>query len=228
MRPRSPSGGSDRYGRAPGVGITQRPAQPVGQMAQRSGGQADEQVAVLVAGERDQLGRWWVADTLDESDDDQEGVGEHGQGHPAVPAAPAADLVLVQAAQSLAGLGRLLYPPAGSGNLDQGDQRQAGRAGAYVPGQLPGEGCGGPAATAATRWARRCCPAAGGSRRTSGGPCALAGADAQPARRRDALDQPGCRHRRMDGSVSGSVRLTASTYGSWRASSQPHSPRSAP
>jgi hypothetical protein len=39
----------------------QRPAQPVGQLAQRPGGQADEQVADLLAGERDQLGRWWVA-----------------------------------------------------------------------------------------------------------------------------------------------------------------------
>jgi hypothetical protein len=43
---------------------------------------------------------------------DQERVRQHGQGHPAVPGAPAADLVLVQAAQPLAGLERLLYPPA--------------------------------------------------------------------------------------------------------------------
>ena len=50
----------------------QRPAQPVGQMTQRPGGQADEQVADLVTGERDQLGRWWVADALEQGGHDQE------------------------------------------------------------------------------------------------------------------------------------------------------------
>src|SRR4029453_9403282 len=57
---------------APGVGVPQRPAQPVGQLAQRRGGQADEQVADLVAGERDQLGPWWVPDALEQGRHDQE------------------------------------------------------------------------------------------------------------------------------------------------------------
>ena len=38
--------------------------------------------------------------------DGQEGVGEHGQGGPAVPGGPAADLVLVEPDQALGGSGR--------------------------------------------------------------------------------------------------------------------------
>jgi hypothetical protein len=36
-------------------------------------------------------------------DDRQEGVGQHGQGHPPVPGAPAAHLMLIQPAQALGG-----------------------------------------------------------------------------------------------------------------------------
>jgi hypothetical protein len=53
----------------------------------------------------------------------QEGVGEHRQGGPPVPGAPAADLVLVQADQALAGLDALFDPPALSGDADQDRQR---------------------------------------------------------------------------------------------------------
>jgi hypothetical protein len=36
---------------------------------------------------------------------------DHGQGHPAIPGGPAAELILVQAAQALAKLEGLLDPP---------------------------------------------------------------------------------------------------------------------
>jgi hypothetical protein len=107
-------------------------------MAQRPGGQADEMVADLVTGERDQLGRWWVADALEQGGHDQEGVGEHGQGHPAVPGAPAADLVLIQASKALAGLDGLLDAPALAGDLDQAGQRYRAGSVAAVVGQLAG------------------------------------------------------------------------------------------
>jgi len=55
----------------------------------------------LVAGHPDQPGWWWVAATLGHGGDHQEGVGDHGEGDPAVPGAPAADLMLVQPTSSL-------------------------------------------------------------------------------------------------------------------------------
>jgi hypothetical protein len=108
MGPRSPGGGGGRYGRAPGVGVATATSAAGGPDGPAAGGQADEQVADFVAGERDQLGRWWVADALEQGGHDQEGVGEHGQGHPPVPGAPAADLVLIQASKALAGRDGLL------------------------------------------------------------------------------------------------------------------------
>src|SRR6266542_1954263 len=80
-----------------------------------------------------------ITDRLSEQGSDhQEGVGEHGKGDPAVPGAPAADLVLVQATQALAGLERLFDGPAPSGDPDQDGQRGgAGRVAAVI-GQLTG------------------------------------------------------------------------------------------
>src|SRR4029453_10385788 len=94
-------------------------------------------------------------------------VGQRGQGHPAVPGAPAANLVLVQATQPLAGLQAPPLPASGFRRPGPG-RPAAGRPDRRTRGRPAprGEGCGGPTATAATRWARRCCPAAGGSRRT--------------------------------------------------------------
>src|SRR5215218_11173564 len=57
--------------------------------------------------------------------------------HP-IPGTPAADLMLVQPAQPLAGLERLLHPPARPRHPHQSDQRQADPAGAQVVAQLPG------------------------------------------------------------------------------------------
>ena len=51
---------------------------------------------------------------------------------------PAADLVLVQAAQALAGLEALLDGPAPPGDLDQNRQRGRARRAAAVEGQLAG------------------------------------------------------------------------------------------
>ena len=77
-----------------------------------TGEQRREQVLDLVAGQPDQPGRRRVAGLFGSGGHHQEGVGHHGQGGPAVPGAPAADLVLVQADQALAGLEALLNPPS--------------------------------------------------------------------------------------------------------------------
>ena len=73
------------------------------------GDQGGDQVLDLVAGQSGQTRRRWTAGLHGRHD--QEGVGEHGQGGPAVPGAPAAHLVLVQADQALAGLEALLNLP---------------------------------------------------------------------------------------------------------------------
>jgi hypothetical protein len=134
--------------------------------------------------------------TATTTDHHQGRVGQHGQGHPPIPGAPAADLVLVQAAQPLAGLERLLHPPATPRDPHQGDQRQTGRAGAHIEGQLSG----GQAAADQQ-------PAPPSLRRTGGGqrrpapriPAAtlgpMASADPQPALGRDLLGQPRRRRR---------------------------------
>src|SRR6266508_3676962 len=90
----------------------QRPAQPVGAITDRLSEQGSEQVLELVAGHRDQARRCRVAGAFGQGCQHQEGVGEHGKGDPAVPGAPAADLVLVQATQALAGLERLFNAPS--------------------------------------------------------------------------------------------------------------------
>src|SRR5215211_7348064 len=130
--------GSGRHERGLAGGAATTTSATGGLDQPRCGDQGGEQVLNLVAGQRDEPQRWWVAGVLGDRGHHQEGVRQHGQGHPAVPRAPAADLMLVQAAQALAGLERLLYPPAGPGDPDQGDQWCAGWAGAYVVGQLPG------------------------------------------------------------------------------------------
>src|SRR5215218_6095013 len=174
-----------------------RPAQPVPTIAGRPAGLGRAQVLDLVAGQRDEPQRWWVAGVLGDRGHHQEGVRQHGQGYPPIPGAPAPDLMLVQAAQSLAGLERLLDPPAGPGHPDQGDQRQAGWAGAYVVRQFSGA-----KAAADQQPALPALRRAGGGQRHPAPPIpaaalgALAGADAQPARRRDVLGQPGRRRAR--------------------------------
>src|SRR4029453_16753298 len=54
----------------------------------------------------------WMLSALGGCDHGHEGVGQHGQGCPSVPGPPAADLMLIQAAQPLAGLEGLLDPPS--------------------------------------------------------------------------------------------------------------------
>ena len=80
--------------------------------------------------------------------DGEEGGGEHGEGDPPVPGGPAADLVLVQAGQALAGLEVLLDGPAQPGDLDQ--RGQGDRLRARSSGRRPVPrccGCGGSAAS---------------------------------------------------------------------------------
>ena len=90
----------------------QRPAQPVGGIGDGLGGQGREQVLELVAGHRDQPRRGGVAGAFGQGRDHQKGVGEHRKGGPAVPGAPAADLMLVQATKALAGLEALFDLPS--------------------------------------------------------------------------------------------------------------------
>ena len=87
-------------------------------MAEISGGAGDqrrEQVLDLVAGQADQPGRWWVPGAVGGREHHEDGVGEHGQGGPAIPGMPAADLMLVQATKALAGLESLFDGPAAPG-----------------------------------------------------------------------------------------------------------------
>jgi hypothetical protein len=84
-------------------------------------------------------------------DHGQEGVGEHGQGGPAVSGPPAADLMGVQADQALAGLEALLDPPALPGDTDQPGQRHRPGRIAAVEGQLAG--------ALVARTSSQCCPA---------------------------------------------------------------------
>jgi hypothetical protein len=73
-----------------------RPAQAVAEVTSGPRDQCGEQVLELVAGDRDQPGWRRVAGAFGQGGHDQEGVGNHGQGGPPIPGAPAADLVLVQ------------------------------------------------------------------------------------------------------------------------------------
>src|SRR5215217_3179835 len=100
-----------------------RPAQPMAEATGGTGEQRCEQVLDLVTGQWDQPEWWRGSGAVGQGGDHQEGVSEHGQGGPPIPGAPAADLVLVQADQALAGLEALLNGPAASGDPDQGGQQ---------------------------------------------------------------------------------------------------------
>jgi hypothetical protein len=86
--------------------------QPVADVAQGRGKQGCEQMLEFVAGQRGQPGRRRVVGGFGDREHDEEGQREHGQGGPPIPRAPAADLMLIQATQALAGLERLLNPPS--------------------------------------------------------------------------------------------------------------------
>ena len=94
-------GGSDSSG---GGLVPASPSGPV-QLCRWCGqlpGQAGEQAADLVAGQRDQLLVVRVAGGGLAGQDGQEGVDEQGQDGPPVPGGPGPDLVLVQGGQFLA------------------------------------------------------------------------------------------------------------------------------
>jgi hypothetical protein len=67
-------------------------------------GEAGEEVGDLVAGQRDLPGGGRGVEGFEGGSDGEDGGGEHGEGDPPVPGGPAADLVLVQAGDALAGL----------------------------------------------------------------------------------------------------------------------------
>ena len=90
--------------------------------------QGVEESAKLVDGQRDQPGRCGLGVAFGGGGHGQEGVGEHGQGGPAVPGGPAADLVLVQPGETFGGLEGFLDAPALSGDGDQGVQGDRARA----------------------------------------------------------------------------------------------------
>jgi len=128
MRVRGLVGGRGRLGRWPDVGVA-IVTSAAGGGCGRLLGQSGEQPADLVAGQRDQLVVPQLAATgLGGGQDGQERVGEQGQDGPAVPGGPAADLVLVQGGQFLAGGEPVLDSPPGSGHPHQ--LRQWHRAGA--------------------------------------------------------------------------------------------------
>jgi hypothetical protein len=95
-----------------------------------------EEPAELVDGERDQPGRGGGAFSFSRGGDDEERVGEHREGRPAVPGGPAPDLVLVKAGQALTGLEGLLDTPALPGHPHQGHQGHRARCVAAVVGQM--------------------------------------------------------------------------------------------
>ena len=72
--------------------------------------QRAEQRGDLVAGKRDLI-VWWRMGVFGGGGEGEECQGEHGQGGPPVPGGPAADLMLVQAGEALAGLEVFLNPP---------------------------------------------------------------------------------------------------------------------
>jgi hypothetical protein len=84
----------------------------VAEITDRPSHQCREQVLELVAGQRDQPGRRLLASAFGNGRHDQEGVGEHGQGDPPIPGAPAAHLMLIQPDQALAGLEAFLNLPS--------------------------------------------------------------------------------------------------------------------
>ena len=86
------------------------PAEPVPEVAQWPDDQGGEEVADLVAGQRDLAVGRRAAGVLGGGGDGQERGGEHGQGDPAVPGVPAADLMLVQAGQAPVSYTHLTLP----------------------------------------------------------------------------------------------------------------------
>jgi hypothetical protein len=85
--------------------------------------QGVEESAELVDGQCDQARGYGLGVAFGGGGHGQEGVGEHGQGGPAVPGGPAPHLVLVKPDQAFGGLERFLDAPALTGNRDESAQR---------------------------------------------------------------------------------------------------------
>ena len=100
--------------------------------------QGVEESAKLVDGQCDEPGRCGLGVAFGGGGHGQEGVGEHGQGGPAVPGGPAADLVLVESGEAFGGLEGFLDAPALSGHGHQRAQGDRVRAVAAQVGLLAG------------------------------------------------------------------------------------------
>jgi hypothetical protein len=114
------------------------PSQPVQWAVGGLDDQGGEQVGDFVAGQRNLPGGCGAAGPLGGGGDGKERGGQHGEGDPAVPGGPGADLVFVEPGQALAGLDAFFDGPPAPGDFDQGGQRDMAGAVAAVEGQFPG------------------------------------------------------------------------------------------
>lgn len=112
------------------------PGEGVGQAVELSSG-GQEESSCFGQGDGDEAGGG-VRVSDGGGDVGEQGVGEHGQGGPAVPGVPAADLVLVEADVAFGGLEVLLDSPALSGHGDEVGEGDVGGVVAAVVGELAG------------------------------------------------------------------------------------------
>ncbi len=80
------------------------PGQQVLEIGAGGNEQADQEMADLVDGQRDQAGRGPGSGVFGGGGDGEEGMGEHREDGPSLPGGPGADLVLVEGGEFLAGL----------------------------------------------------------------------------------------------------------------------------
>src|SRR3954454_15443818 len=110
--------------RSPGSGLRGSsptgPVQAVRWWWRRGQDQSVEKPADLGQGQRDDLLVWPGVVDGRAGQDGEQGQREHDQGDVAVPAGPAANLVVIQTELALAGLEQLLDAPAGSGDAHEG------------------------------------------------------------------------------------------------------------
>ncbi len=119
-----------------------------GRCPPRGGDEDSEQTVDLVAGQGNESQRWSVAGVLGDCGYHEERVGQHGQGHPPVPAAPAATWC---SSRPHSPLSAWKAPPPASGSAPPGPgQPAAGRLGRRTR-RRPAprwSGCGAPVANA--------------------------------------------------------------------------------
>ncbi len=100
--------------------------------------QGVEEASKFVDGQRDQTSGCGLSVAFGGGGHGQEGVGEHGQGGPAVPGGPAPDLVLIEPGEAFGGLEGFLDAPALPCDRDEGVQGDRPWCVAAQVGQLAG------------------------------------------------------------------------------------------